>query len=159
MGTLVTTAPNITLIYRQNPKYGLTASFLQGWITQLTPISRCYSKYMDNIKPILSSWLQSSQDPTQVSNAVRGAVLSASAVIIFVAAQFFHVQLSANDVISLATEAGALAGAIWFFYGLLMKGVVKVGSTKASVAAGTLVYNYTSPNTGIGLVNDNTINQ
>lgn len=114
---------------------------------------------MDNIKPILSSWLQSSQDPTQVSNAVRGAVLSASAVIIFVAAQFFHVQLSANDVISLATEAGALAGAIWFFYGLLMKGVVKVGSTKASVAAGTLVYNYTSPNTGIGLVNDNTINQ
>lgn len=76
------------------------------------------------------SWLQSSQDPTQVSNTVRGAVLSASAVIIFVATQFFHIQLSANDVISLATECGGLAGALWFFYGLLMKGVVKMGSIR-----------------------------
>ncbi len=79
--------------------------------------------------PLLKSWLQSSQDPTQVSNTVRGAILSASAIIIFAVGQFFHVQLSANDVISLATECGALAGAIWFFYGLGMKAVMKAGST------------------------------
>lgn len=78
--------------------------------------------------PILKKWLQSSQDPTQVSNTVRGAVLSGSAVIIFIAAEFFHVQLSASDIITLATEVGALAGVIWFFYGLLMKGVMKAGS-------------------------------
>lgn len=80
--------------------------------------------------PILKNWLASSADPTQVSNTVRGFVLSASAVIIFVAAQFFHIQLSANDIISLGTELGALAGAVWFFYGLLMKGVIKVGSVR-----------------------------
>lgn len=85
---------------------------------------------MENIKPVLKGWLASSTDPTTVSNTVRGAVLAASAFIIFAAGQFFHVTLSANDVISLATEAGTLAGAMWFFYGLLMKGVVAMGSVK-----------------------------
>lgn len=78
----------------------------------------------------MKGWLASSQDPTQVSNTVKGAVLSVSALIIFFAAQFLHVTLSANDVISLATEAGTLAGAIWFFYGLLFKGVVYAGTVK-----------------------------
>lgn len=80
--------------------------------------------------PILKSWLQSSADPTTVSNTVRGAILSISAIIIFVAAQLFHVQLSANDVLSLATEVGTLAGVMWFFYGLLMKGVIYAGTVR-----------------------------
>lgn len=83
---------------------------------------------MDNIKPILKSWLQSSADPQTVSNTVRGAILGVSALIILVAAQLFHITLSANDVISLATEIGALAGSVWFLYGLLFKGVVKMGT-------------------------------
>lgn len=78
--------------------------------------------------PILKSWLQSSTDPTVISNTIRGAVLSFSGVIIFVAAQLFHVQLGANDVISLATEIGTLVGALWFFYGLIMKVVVRFGT-------------------------------
>lgn len=82
------------------------------------------------MKPILASWLSSSADPTQVSNTVRGAVLAASAVIIFVAAQIFHITLTANDVIAIGTELGALAGAIWFIYGLLMKGTIAAGSIK-----------------------------
>lgn len=79
---------------------------------------------------MLKGWLQSSADPTTVSNTVRGAVLAASGVIIFAATQFLHITLSANDVVSLATELGTLAGTLWFFYGLLMKGVVKMGSVK-----------------------------
>lgn len=80
--------------------------------------------------PELKSWLQSSQDPEQVSNTVRGAVLAASGLIIFFAAQLFHIQLGAQDVVALATEIGTLAGALWFFYGIIMKGVVKFGSIR-----------------------------
>lgn len=83
---------------------------------------------MDNIKPVLKAWLASSQNPEEVSNAVKGAVLSVSALIMFFAAQFLHVTLSTNDVISLATEVGTLAGALWFFYGLLFKGVMYAGT-------------------------------
>lgn len=81
--------------------------------------------------PQLKAWLASSQDPTQVSNTVRGAVLSVSALIVFFGSQFFHITLSASDVMSLATELGALAGVIWFFYGLIFKGVMYAGTVKA----------------------------
>lgn len=75
----------------------------------------------------LKSWIQSSQDPTQVSNTVRGVVLSASALIIFFGAQFLHLTLSADDIASLATEIGAIAGGIWAIYGLVMKVVMLFG--------------------------------
>lgn len=81
-------------------------------------------------KPILANWLSSSSDPTQISNTVRGAVLSASALIVFFAAKFFGLQLGAQDVVALATQVGALAGVVWFFYGLLLKGTVKLGSIR-----------------------------
>jgi hypothetical protein len=80
--------------------------------------------------PILKSWLQSSADPTQVSNTVKGVVLSASALIVFFGAQFFHVTLTADNIASLASEIGALAGIMWFFYGLLFKGVIYAGTIK-----------------------------
>lgn len=102
--------------------------------------------------PILKNWLQSSQDPTQVSNTVRGAVLSASALLVFFAAQFFHVTLTASDIMSLATEVGALAGVLWFFYGLIFKGVMYAGTVKPSP---TVVYTY---NTSGGIVGSNTAN-
>lgn len=89
-----------------------------------------YTYPMNTIKPVLKGWLQSSADPTQVSNTIRGAILTASAFIIFAAGQFFHITLSADDVISLATEMGTLAGAIWFFYGLITKGVIAAGTVK-----------------------------
>ena len=80
--------------------------------------------------PTLKAWLASSQDPTQISNTVKGAVLGVSSLIVFFAAQFFHITLTADNVLSLATELGSLAGVIWFFYGLIFKGVIYAGTIK-----------------------------
>lgn len=78
----------------------------------------------------LKSWLASSQDPTQVSNTVKGIVLGASSLIVLIGSQLFHIQLTADNVATLATEVGTLAGVIWFFYGLIFKGVMVAGSIK-----------------------------
>lgn len=80
--------------------------------------------------PTLQPWLQSSADPTEVSNTVKGFIVSISSLIIFAFAQMFHVTLTADNIISLATDVGMLAGGIWFIYGLIMKGAIKVGSVK-----------------------------
>lgn len=78
----------------------------------------------------LRGWLQSSQDPTAVANKVKGLILMASAGIIFVAAQFLHITLTANDVLSLATELGTIAGSIWAIYGAVLHLVTWLGSVK-----------------------------
>lgn len=80
--------------------------------------------------PELKTWLQSSQDPTQVSNTVKGVILSLSSIIVFVAAQVFHITLTADNILALATEVGSLAGILWMLYGLIMKVTVKVGSVQ-----------------------------
>lgn len=77
--------------------------------------------------PQLQSWIQSSQDPSQVANTIKGIVVGASALIIFLAAQIFHLTLSSTDVLTLGTELGMVVGGIYGLYGLLMKGVVRVG--------------------------------
>jgi hypothetical protein len=76
----------------------------------------------------LSSWLQSSQDPTEVANKVKGAILLCSSLIILLASQFFHIQLSANDVITLGTELGTVAGAVWTIYGVVLHFVTYLGT-------------------------------
>ena len=76
---------------------------------------------------ILPSWLQSSQDSTQIANKVKGAVLLASSLIIFFASSFFHVQLAANDILTLATQLGAVAGAVWTIYGVVLNVLVYFG--------------------------------
>lgn len=78
----------------------------------------------------LQSWLQSSQDPEQVANKVKGVILGASAFIIAIAAAFFHITLSAQDVITLATDISMVAGAIWFIYGLILHGVTYFGRVR-----------------------------
>lgn len=77
--------------------------------------------------PKYKGLIASSQDPSQIANTVKGIVLSLSAIIILAAQQFFHIGLNANDVLSLATEAGMAAGAVWTIYGLVMKVVVYFG--------------------------------
>lgn len=59
----------------------------------------------------------SSSNPEEISNRVKGIVLALSSIIILVAAQFFKIQLSAGDVVSLATQLGTVAGLVWSLYG------------------------------------------
>lgn len=82
--------------------------------------------------PELKTWLQSSQDPTEVANKVKGIILAASSLIILGGTQFFHVQLGANDIITLSTEVGTIAGALWAIYGAILHLVTLVGTKKAS---------------------------
>lgn len=81
-------------------------------------------------KPKLGSFIASSEDPTKVANTVRGLVLASSSVIILVAAQVFHVQLGAQDIVTLATDLGMLAGAVLTIYGLIMKAVIFFGKKR-----------------------------
>ncbi len=61
--------------------------------------------------------ITSSQDPEEISTRIKGITVAMSALIIFFASQFFHITLTANDVLSLGTELGAIAGAIMTLYG------------------------------------------
>lgn len=82
---------------------------------------------------MLYKGIASSQDPTgeTVANKVKGAILACSGLVIFAAAQIFHVQLSANDVISLATEVSTLAGLVWAAYGCILHVVTWLFTVKA----------------------------
>lgn len=67
--------------------------------------------------------LTSSQNPDEIANKVKGAILAFSSLIIFVAAQFFHIHLSANDILSLATELSGVVGAVWMIYGFVLHAI------------------------------------
>ncbi len=64
--------------------------------------------------------LTSSQNPEQISNRVKGIVLSLSAIIIFVAGNVFGIELQPNDVTDIATQLGGVIGAMWTIYGAIM---------------------------------------
>lgn len=83
------------------------------------------------MEPKLRGWLQSSQDPTEVANKVKGIILGFSALIILLAASIFHVTLSAGDVISLASEFGIAAGGIWAVYGAILHLITWLGTVKS----------------------------
>lgn len=74
-------------------------------------------------KKKLGALVASSSDPTEISNRVKGIVLALSSVIILVAAQILHVQLTANDVLVLATEVGTVAGAVWAIWGFILAAI------------------------------------
>lgn len=78
---------------------------------------------MEQLNPLVAS----STDPTQVANTIKGLIVSASSVIVLVAAHVFGITLSPENILSLATDVGMLAGAVWFVYGLLHKGVAYFG--------------------------------
>lgn len=77
--------------------------------------------------------ITSSQDPEQIANSVKGIILAFSSIIILVAQQIFHIALSANDVISLGTEIGSVAGAVWLLYGLGLKALAYFFKAKPAV--------------------------
>lgn len=82
------------------------------------------------MEPKLRGFLQSSQDPTEVANKVKGIILGFSGLIILVAATVFHIQLGAGDVISLASEVSIAAGGIWAVYGVILNLVTFFGKVK-----------------------------
>lgn len=64
--------------------------------------------------------LSSSQNPDEIANKVKGAILLASSVVIFFASKAFGLTLTAGDVTQLATEVGGVAGAVWMIYGVVL---------------------------------------
>lgn len=56
-----------------------------------------------------------------LSSTVQGIIVVLSAVVPMVAMQFFHVQVSANDISTLVTEIASLVGVILMIRGLIMK--------------------------------------
>lgn len=76
----------------------------------------------------LKAWAASSADPTEVSNRIKGAILAASAIIIFVAASAFHITLTPDNVVAFATDMSMIGGAIWAVWGILHAGVRYFGS-------------------------------
>lgn len=79
---------------------------------------------------MLRTFLQSSQDNTQIANKIKGGILVFSSLIILTASQLFHVTLTANDVITLATEVSTLIGMIWMIFGSLLHLVTFLGTKK-----------------------------
>jgi hypothetical protein len=79
----------------------------------------------------LQNWLSSSQDSTQVANKAKGVILFASSFIIMGAAYLFHITLSASDIVTLATEIGATAGAVWTVYGVVLNIITWVGTVRS----------------------------
>ena len=65
--------------------------------------------------------ITSSVNAEDISNRVKGFTLAMSSIIILVAVKLFGIQLQAQDVASLASELGAVSGAVWVIYGFGMK--------------------------------------
>jgi len=82
-------------------------------------------------KPTLPAYMTSSVDPAKVSSRVSGAVLACSSIIIFLAAQLINIQLTAEDIVGLATQIGAVAGSIVTVKGIIIWIMTKFGK-KAS---------------------------
>lgn len=82
-------------------------------------------------KPRLYGALQSSQDPTEVANKVKGAILMASSVIIFFAGRYFGITLTDTDILQLATELSGVAGAVWTIYGFILHLVTWLGTVRS----------------------------
>lgn len=74
--------------------------------------------------------ITSSTNSEEIATRVKGITLGLSSVIILLAGQLFHIQLSANDIISLGTELGAVGGAIATLYGAGMWIWVKIFKTQ-----------------------------
>lgn len=86
---------------------------------------------MNTIPPVLNPLIASSTDPTQVSNTIKGLILSFSSAIIMFAAVIFHWNINPSDLANYATGIGMFAGGIWFMYGIFHKIVATYGRATA----------------------------
>ena len=76
--------------------------------------------------------LTSSQSDTEIANKVKGMILLFSSAIIFLASRFFGLTLTANDLVSLATEIGGISGAVWAVYGSVLHLVAMFAEVKST---------------------------
>ena len=76
--------------------------------------------------------LSSSQNPEQIANKVKGIVLLGSSIIIFLVGKFFGISLTPNEMTEIATALGAIAGAIWGVYGIILHLIALVTEKKAN---------------------------
>lgn len=65
----------------------------------------------------LAGWAASSANPQDVSSRVKGVVLALSSVIIFIAARFFDITFTPEDIVELATVISGIAGVTVSLYG------------------------------------------
>jgi len=65
----------------------------------------------------LAGWASSSQSPEQISNRIKGLVLTFASAIIWASARFFDITITADDVTTLATLLSAVGGVVWTVYG------------------------------------------
>lgn len=64
--------------------------------------------------------LTSSQNPEEIATKVKGVVLAISSIAIFIAAKFFQIEITVDDMTALASALGALSGLIWMVYGSIL---------------------------------------
>ena len=79
----------------------------------------------------LSSWLQSSQDPTKVSKTVENLTTICSSAVVLLLLQSIGIHINANDIGTLITEGGVIVGAIGAIAGAIRKILIRIGSIKA----------------------------
>ncbi len=81
---------------------------------------------MNELNPIIAS----SNDPTEVSNRIKGLLLTSSGVILYVLSTVLHITITPENYVALVSELAAVIGAIWSLYGLFHAGVVKMGRVR-----------------------------
>ena len=87
-----------------------------------------------NNQPLVP-FFASSQDPTKVSTTVSGFIVGISAILIALAAQLFHITLTATDIVTLGTDLGMVAGAIVVILGFSQKLIQKFGKSNIGLVA------------------------
>lgn len=80
-------------------------------------------------KRVYKGILASSSNPEELSKKVEGAIIASSSIIIFFIGKFLHIQLGANDIVSLASEIGGVVGAITIIYGSI-RHIINLYGTK-----------------------------
>lgn len=81
---------------------------------------------MTELNPIIAS----STDSTKVANTIKGVLLSASGVIVYLLTTLFHITLSPSDMTSWVEAISMVGGGVWAIYGLLHKGVATLGRVR-----------------------------
>lgn len=79
----------------------------------------------------IPSWAQSSTNPEQIADTIKGAILGASVFIVWAANHFAGVTLGDAQIVTLAVQLGGAGAALWTIYGLVKKAFARASGVKA----------------------------